>query len=157
MPGELSVRARRVARSRTRVDPGRAVAGGSLHDGDVRPGPNNALTDVAGLRVGHAQVPGALSGTTVVLTPPDGAVAGVDVRGAAPGTRETDLLQPHNTVQRVHAVVLSGGSAFGLAAVDGVMTRLAAAGVGFPVPGAVVPIVPAAVLFDLGRGGPAGR
>jgi L-aminopeptidase/D-esterase-like protein len=131
------------------------VAGGRLHDGAVRPGPNNALTDVAGLRVGHAQVPGALSGTTVVLTPPDGAVAGVDVRGAAPGTRETDLLQPHNTVQRVHAVVLSGGSAFGLAAVDGVMTRLAAAGIGFPVPGAVVPIVPAAVLFDLGRGGPA--
>jgi L-aminopeptidase/D-esterase-like protein len=123
--------------------------------GLVRLGPNNALTDVAGLRVGHAQVAGALSGTTVVLAPPDGVVAGVDVRGAAPGTRETDLLDPQNTVQRVHAVVLSGGSAFGLAAVDGVMTRLAAAGIGFPVPGAVVPIVPAAVLFDLGRGGPA--
>jgi L-aminopeptidase/D-esterase-like protein len=121
----------------------------------VRSGPNNALTDVAGLRVGHADVPGALSGTTVVLPPADGAVAGVDVRGAAPGTRETDLLHPHNTVQRVHAVVLSGGSAFGLAAADGVLARLAAAGVGFPVPGAVVPIVPAAVLFDLGRGGPA--
>jgi L-aminopeptidase/D-esterase-like protein len=124
-------------------------------DGGVRAGPSNSLTDVAGLRVGHAQVPGALSGTTVVLAPPDGAVAGVDVRGAAPGTRETDLLDPRNTVQRVHAIVLSGGSAFGLAAVDGVMARLAAAGVGFPVPGAVVPIVPAAVLFDLGRGGPA--
>jgi L-aminopeptidase/D-esterase-like protein len=121
----------------------------------VRPGPNNALTDVAGLRVGHAQVPGALSGTTVVLAPPEGAIGGVDVRGAAPGTRETDLLDPRNTVQRVHAVVLSGGSAFGLAAADGVLARLAAAGVGFPVPGAVVPIVPAAVLFDLGRGGPA--
>ena len=121
----------------------------------MRPGPNNALTDVAGLRVGHARVPGALSGTTVVLAPPEGAVAGVDVRGAAPGTRETDLLDPRNTVQRVHAVVLSGGSAFGLAAADGVMARLAAAGVGFAVPGAVVPIVPAAVLFDLGRGGPA--
>jgi L-aminopeptidase/D-esterase-like protein len=119
----------------------------------VRPGPNNALTDVSGLRVGHAQVPGALSGTTVVLTPADGAVAGVDVRGAAPGTRETDLLDPRATVQRVHAIVLSGGSAFGLAAADGVMARLAAAGVGFPVPDAVVPIVPAAVLFDLGRGG----
>jgi L-aminopeptidase/D-esterase-like protein len=123
--------------------------------GGVRPGPNNALTDVAGLRVGHAQVADALSGTTVVLAPAEGAVAGVDVRGAAPGTRETDLLHPHNTVQRVHAIVLSGGSAFGLAAADGVMARLAAAGVGFPVPGAVVPIVPAAVLFDLGRGGPA--
>lgn len=121
----------------------------------MHPGPNNALTDVAGLRVGHARVPGALSGTTVVLAPPEGAVAGVDVRGAAPGTRETDLLDPRNTVQRVHAVVLSGGSAFGLAAADGVMARLATAGVGFAVPGAVVPIVPAAVLFDLGRGGPA--
>ena len=121
----------------------------------MRPGPNNALTDVAGLRVGHAQVPDALSGTTVVLAPAEGAVAGVDVRGAAPGTRETDMLHPHNTVQRVHALMLSGGSAFGLAAADGVMARLAASGVGFPVPGAVVPIVPAAVLFDLGRGGPA--
>ena len=128
---------------------------GAASDDAVRPGPNNALTDVAGLRVGHARVPGALSGTTVVLAPPEGAVAGVDVRGAAPGTRETDLLDPRNTVQRVHAVVLSGGSAFGLAAADGVMARLAAAGVGFAVPGAVVPIVPAAVLFDLGRGGPA--
>ena len=119
----------------------------------MRPGPHNGLTDVAGLRVGHARV--ALSGTTVVLAPPGGVAAGVDVRGAAPGTRETDLLDPRATVQRVHALVLSGGSAFGLAAADGVMARLAAAGVGFPVPGAVVPIVPAAVLFDLGRGGPA--
>ena len=78
----------------------------------MRSGPLNALTDVPGLRVGHAPRtgPGALSGTTVVLTPPEGAVGGVDVRGAAPGTRETDLLAPGNTVQRVHAVVLSGGS-----------------------------------------------
>ena len=119
----------------------------------MRPGPLNALTDVAGLRVGHAQVEGGLSGTTVVLAPADGAVAGVDVRGAAPGTRETDLLRPDTTVQRVHAIVLSGGSAYGLAAADGVMARLEAAGVGFPVPGGVVPIVPAAVVFDLGRGG----
>ena len=116
-------------------------------------GPHNALTDVAGLRVGHAQVEGGLSGTTVVLTPAEGAVAGADVRGAAPGTRETDLLRPDATVQRVHAIVLSGGSAYGLAAADGVMARLEAAGVGFPVPGGVVPIVPAAVVFDLGRGG----
>ncbi|HVH21975.1 MAG TPA: P1 family peptidase [Pseudonocardia sp.] len=118
-------------------------------------GPHNALTDVPGLLVGHARVsgPGALSGTTVVLAPPDGAVGGADVRGAAPGTRETDLLHPGNTVQRVHAVVLSGGSAYGLAAADGVMCRLEAAGIGFPVPGGVVPIVPAAVVFDLGRGG----
>ena len=121
----------------------------------MRSGTDNALTDVAGLRVGHAAVPGALSGSTVVLTPPDGAVGGVDVRGAAPGPPVTDLLDPRNTVPRVHAVLLSGGSAFGLAAADGVMERLAAAGIGFPVPGAVVPIVPAAVLFDLGRGGPA--
>jgi len=119
----------------------------------MRPGPLNALTDVPGLRVGHAQVEGGLSGTTVVLAPADGAVAGVDVRGAAPGTRETDLLRPDTTVQRVHAIVLSGGSAYGLAAADGVMARLEAAGVGFPVPGGVVPIVPAAVVFDLGRGG----
>jgi L-aminopeptidase/D-esterase-like protein len=119
----------------------------------MRPGPLNALTDVLGLRVGHAQIEGGLSGTTVVLAPAEGAVAGVDVRGAAPGTRETDLLRPDATVQRVHAIVLSGGSAYGLAAADGVMARLEAAGVGFPVPGGVVPIVPAAVVFDLGRGG----
>jgi L-aminopeptidase/D-esterase-like protein len=121
----------------------------------MRPGPHNALTDVPGLRVGHASLagPGALSGTTVVLAPPEGAVGGVDVRGAAPGTRETDLLHPGNTVQRVHAVVLSGGSAFGLAAATGVMARLEADGTGFPMPGGVVPIVPSAVVFDLGRGG----
>ena len=121
----------------------------------MRAGPSNSLTDVPGLRVGHAAVPGpgALSGTTVVLAPAGGAVAGVDVRGAAPGTRETDLLDPRNTVQRVHAVVLSGGSAYGLAAAGGVMARLEAAGIGFGVPGGVVPIVPSAVVFDLGRGG----
>ncbi len=124
---------------------------------EVRPGPTNSLVDVAGLRVGHHQQigDGWLSGTTVVLTPPGGAVGGVDVRGGGPGTRETDLLDPRNLVERVHAVVLSGGSAFGLATADGVMGRLADAGVGFPVGdgGAVVPIVPAAVVFDLGRGG----
>lgn len=122
----------------------------------VRPGPTNTLTDVAGIRVGHATRTGGgwLSGTTVVLAPPDGAVGGVDVRGGGPGTRETDLLDPRNVVERVHAVVLSGGSAFGLAAADGVMQRLAADRIGFPVgPGAVVPIVPGAVVFDLGRGG----
>lgn len=118
-------------------------------------GPHNDITDVPGLRVGHAALsgPGALSGTTVVLAPPGGAVGGVDVRGSAPGTRETDLLDPGATVQRVHAVVLSGGSAYGLAAAHGVMERLAAAGIGFAVPGGVVPIVPSAVVFDLGRGG----
>ncbi|MEU7816460.1 P1 family peptidase [Pseudonocardia sp. NPDC049154] len=118
-------------------------------------GAHNAITDIPGILVGHAAVTGedALSGTTVVLCPRGGATAGADVRGAAPGTRETDLLAPGNSVQRVHAVVLSGGSAYGLAAAQGVMDRLEAAGEGFPVPGGVVPIVPAAVLFDLGRGG----
>jgi L-aminopeptidase/D-esterase-like protein len=121
----------------------------------MRTGAENALTDVAGLAVGHAEVPGGRSGATVVLAPPEGAVAGVDVRGAAPGTRETDLLDPRNTVQRVHAVLLTGGSAFGLAAADGVMGWLEERGRGFPTPGGVVPLVPAAVVFDLGRGGPA--
>lgn len=116
-------------------------------------GAHDALTDVPGLRVGHADADGGLSGTTVVLAPPDGAVAGVDVRGAAPGTRETDLLHPGATVQRVHAVVLSGGSAYGLATAHGVMAWLEERGTGFAVPGGVVPIVPAAVVFDLGRGG----
>ncbi|MFI6922812.1 P1 family peptidase [Nonomuraea spiralis] len=121
----------------------------------MRPGPTNSLVDVAGLRVGHAQRVGGgyLTGTTVVLAPPEGVVAGVDVRGAAPGTRETELLDPRNLVERVHAVVLSGGSAYGLSAACGVMERLADAGIGFPVAGGVVPIVPAAVIYDLGRGG----
>lgn len=122
------------------------------------PGPGNSLTDVPGLRVGHAQLTddGWLTGTTVVLAGSAGAVAGVDVRGGGPGTRETDLLEPRNAVERVHAVVLSGGSAFGLSSVDGVLHRLAAAGIGLRVgtePLEVVPIVPAAIIFDLGRGG----
>ncbi|MFI6738325.1 P1 family peptidase [Nonomuraea sp. NPDC050451] len=121
----------------------------------MRPGPSNSLMDVAGLRVGHAQRVGGgyRTGTTVVLAPPSGAVAGVDVRGAAPGTRETELLDPRNLVSRVHAVVLTGGSAYGLSAACGVVERLADAGIGYPVAGGVVPIVPAAVIFDLGRGG----
>lgn len=124
----------------------------------LRPGPTNTLTDVAGLRVGHHQRVGDgwLTGTTVVLAPPEGAVAGVDVRGGGPGTRETDVLDPRNLVDRVHAVVLGGGSAYGLDAATGVMQRLADDKIGFPVgavEGQVVPIVPAAVLFDLGRGG----
>jgi L-aminopeptidase/D-esterase-like protein len=124
-------------------------------------GPTNSLTDVRGIRVGHAtrREEGWLTGTTVVLAPDTGAVAGVDVRGGAPGTRETDLLDPRNLVDRVNAVVLTGGSAFGLAAADGVVQSLYAAGLGWPMgePGQVVPIVPAAVLFDLGRGGEFGH
>ncbi|MBW0105340.1 P1 family peptidase [Pseudonocardia sp. KRD291] len=121
----------------------------------MRAGDRNCLTDVEGLRVGQAVLdgPGALSGTTVVLAPPGGATGGVDVRGAAPGTRETDLLSPFATVDRVHALVLSGGSAYGLDTASGVMARCERDGEGFAVPGGVVPIVPAAVLFDLGRGG----
>lgn len=120
-------------------------------------GPTNSLADVPGISTGHAtrRGDGWLTGTTVVLTGPEGAVGGVDVRGGGPGTRETDLLDPRNAVERVHAVVLTGGSAFGLAAADGVMQCLVEDGVGFPVggPGQVVPIVPAAVVFDLARGG----
>ncbi|MGC8472972.1 MAG: P1 family peptidase [Candidatus Dormibacteria bacterium] len=122
----------------------------------MAPGPTNSLLDVAGLRVGHAQRVGDgwLTGTTVVLAGVPGAVAGVDVRGGGPGTRETDLLDPRNLVERVQAVVLSGGSAYGLASADGVMRGLAEDGLGLTVGlGQVVPIVPAAIIFDLGRGG----
>ncbi len=112
----------------------------------------NGLTDVPGLTVGCHTDNAAVSGVTVVLCP-EGAVGGVDVRGAAPGTRETDLLSPLNLVERVQGVVLSGGSVYGLAAADGVVRWLAEKGCGFPLgEGCVAPIVPAAVLFDLGRG-----
>ncbi|MEV6109891.1 P1 family peptidase [Streptomyces sp. NPDC051940] len=118
----------------------------------------DAITDVAGLRVGHAERVGDgwLTGVTVVLAPPGGAVAAVDVRGGGPGTRETDALDPRNLVQAVEAVVLTGGSAFGLDAVGGVVRWLEEQGRGFrvgPDPAQVVPVVPAAALFDLGRGG----
>jgi putative pantetheine hydrolase len=121
-------------------------------------GTQDALTDVPGLRVGHAQRTddGWLTGTTVVLAPEGGAIAGVDARGGAPGTRETDALDPRNLVERIHAVVLSGGSAFGLDAASGVAGWLEEQGRGVqvgPDPSQVVPVVPAAVIFDLGRGG----
>lgn len=117
-------------------------------------GPNNAITDVPGITVGQYEDMDALTGTTVIRAGGNGAVGGVDVRGSAPGTRETDLLDPINLVENVNAVVLSGGSAYGLAAADGVMQCLQEQGIGFPVgPERVVPIVPAAILFDLGRGG----
>lgn len=108
---------------------------------------------VSGIEVGQYEPEGLPTGCTVVLAR-EGAVAGVDVRGSAPGTRETDLLDPRNTVDRVHAVVLSGGSAFGLAAADGTVRFLEEAGIGYPVGPFRVPIVPAAILFDLGVQGP---
>ena len=110
--------------------------------------PAGSITDVAGLRVGHFTDPRRPTGCTVVLTA-DGAVAGVDVRGAAPGTRETELLSPLNAVEQVHAIVLAGGSAFGLDAASGVMRWLDERGFGIEVGPAKVPIVPAAILFDL--------
>ena len=111
------------------------------------------LTAVAGLKVGHQTLAARPTGCTVVVAEA-GAVAGVDVRGAAPGTRETDLLNPLNLVDRVHAIVLSGGSAFGLDAASGVMRYLEERKIGFPTAYGVVPIVPAAILFDLGVGDP---
>ena len=116
--------------------------------------PSNAgLAAVAGLKVGHFAMEGRPTGCTVVLAE-GGAVGGVDVRGAAPGTRETDLLNPVNTVEKVHAVVLAGGSAFGLDAAGGVMRSLEGRGVGFETEFGKVPIVPAAVVFDLNVGDP---
>lgn len=112
------------------------------------------LRDVPGIRVGHWTDAARATGCTVVLAPDDGAVAGVDVRGSAPGTRETDLLRPTALVERIHAVCLAGGSAFGLGAADGVMRRLAERGVGVATGVRPVPIVPAAILFDLGVGDP---
>ena len=112
---------------------------------------HNAITDVPGIKVGHAQDEEALTGCTVILCEA-GAVGGVDQRGGAPGTRETDLLRPMHLVDKVHAVVLSGGSAFGLDAASGVVHYLEEQGVGFDTGVARVPIVPAAVLFDLDVG-----
>jgi L-aminopeptidase/D-esterase-like protein len=112
---------------------------------------HDTLTDVAGLSVGHFTHTERATGCTVVLCP-HGAVAGVDVRGGAPGTRETDLLRPENTVDRVHALLLAGGSAFGLDAAGGVMRWLEEHGHGFAVGAVRVPIVPAAVIFDLWQG-----
>ncbi len=118
----------------------------------MRPGPRNLITDVAGLKVGNAADEAVKSGVTVVTADAPFA-AGVAVMGGAPGTRETDLLAPDKLVQEVDALVLSGGSAFGLAAADGAMAALRIAGRGHAVAGTRVPIVPAAILFDLANGG----
>src|SRR5690349_3244009 len=114
----------------------------------AEPGPRNLITDVSGLLVGQAEDAAAVTGTTVLLCEVP-AVASVDVRGGAPGSRETELLGQATLVERVDAIVLSGGSAFGLDAAAGVMDGLAAVGRGFEVRGVRVPIVPAAILFDL--------
>jgi L-aminopeptidase/D-esterase-like protein len=113
--------------------------------------PSLTIRDVPGIRVGHATDPVGLTGCTVLLAD-GGAVAGVDVRGFAPGTRETDLLRPTALVERIDAICLAGGSAFGLAAADGVMRYLAERGIGFDSGARPVPIVPAAILFDLFAG-----
>ncbi|WP_040542528.1 P1 family peptidase, partial [Peptoniphilus timonensis] len=109
------------------------------------------LTDVEGIKLGHAEDKLALTGTSVILCE-DGFTAGVDVRGAGPGTRETDLLRAENLVQKVHAVFLTGGSAYGLDVGGGIMKFLEESGSGFDVGVGVVPIVPGAVLFDLALG-----
>ena len=112
---------------------------------------NNTITDVRGIEVGHAQNDEALTGCTVILCR-KGAVTGVDVRGGAPGTRETDLLNPINLVEKVHAITLAGGSAYGLDAASGVMKYLEENKIGFNTGVAKVPIVPSAILYDLGIG-----
>jgi len=116
----------------------------------------NAITDVTGIKVGHYTDTKAITGCTVILCE-NGAVGGVDVRGSAPGTRETDLLRPMNLVERIHAVLLSGGSAYGLDAAGGVMRYLEERGYGHDTSVAKVPIVPAAVIFDLNIGDPTVR
>jgi len=121
-----------------------------------RPHRTPVITDVVGVRVGHWTDQGARTGCTVVLFP-GGTVASGEVRGGAPGTREWELLAPARTVARLDAVVLAGGSAFGLAACDGVMQWCEERGMGFPTPAGPVPIVVGAVLYDLGVGKPAVR
>ncbi len=118
------------------------------------PGPRNLITDIAGLRVGHATDERARTGVTTLLC--DGAwVAGVDIGGGGPGVRETETLSPENVIAGIHAIVLAGGSVFGLAAADGVVARLSARGIGMRLlPGGVpIPIVPGAVLHDLANDG----
>jgi len=129
-----------------------AFAGSNLGAQSAAPG-GGFITDVEGIKVGHFTDSRRPTGCTVVLCE-SGAATGVDVRGSAPGTRETDLLSPINTVEQAHAILLSGGSAFGLDAAAGVVRYLEEKNIGFPTRTARVPIVPAAILFDLGIGDP---
>lgn len=114
---------------------------------------NNTITAIHGIRVGHTTSEAGMTGCTVILCPPN-TIGGVDQRGGAPGTRETDLLRPMHLVQQVHALVLSGGSAYGLSVADGVMRYCEEQGIGYPIPPFVVPIVPTAILMDLYMGDP---
>jgi L-aminopeptidase/D-esterase-like protein len=133
-----------------------ALAGMSAYVRDLaaesEPGPTGAITDVPGIKVGHATRTDRPTGCTVLIAE-EGATGAVDQRGGAPGTRETDLLNPVNHVEKLNAIVLSGGSAYGLAAADGVVRYLEEKGIGYRVGRGVVPIVPAAILMDLGYGG----
>ena len=113
--------------------------------------PGGSMTDVPGIKVGHYTLKERPTGCTVIMCE-EGATGGVDVRGSAPGTRETDLLSPINQVQKLNAVMLSGGSAYGLDAASGIMRYLEEKGFGYKVGAGVVPIVPAAILMDLGVG-----
>ncbi|HXP94908.1 MAG TPA: P1 family peptidase [Candidatus Binatia bacterium] len=113
---------------------------------------SGTIVDVPGIAVGQDQDAIALTGCSVVLLGRDGGIAGVDVRGGAPGTRETDLLAPVNSAERIHAICLTGGSAYGLDAAGGVMRALEERGIGYRVRDVLVPLVPAAVIFDLGIG-----
>jgi len=119
----------------------------------IRPGPRNSITDVPGILVGNAEAPGLVTGATAVV-PERPAIAAVDVRGGGPGTRETEALAVESTVQEVHGIALSGGSAYGLDAAGGVMHWLRSQGRGFAIGGTVVPIVPGTIIFDLTLGGP---
>jgi D-aminopeptidase len=122
-------------------------------DPGIRPGPRNSIADVAGIRVGNAEAPEMVTGVTAVI--PDVPVtSAVDVRGGGPGTRETEALAPQSTVQEVHGIALSGGSAYGLDAAGGVMHWLRGEGRGFRIGAQLVPIVPGAIIFDLLTAGP---
>jgi L-aminopeptidase/D-esterase-like protein len=119
----------------------------------IRPGPGNSITDVPGILVGNAEAPALVTGATAII-PERPAIAAVDVRGGGPGTRETEALAAESTVQEVHGLALSGGSAYGLDAAGGVMHWLRGQGRGFAIGDTVVPIVPGAIIFDLTFGGP---
>jgi L-aminopeptidase/D-esterase-like protein len=147
--GVEQMRRREFGRGVAAFATGAVVAGRAIAEDTASGG----ITDVQGIKVGHFTESRRPTGCTVLIFE-KGATAGVDVRGSAPGTRETDLLSPTNTVQQVQAILLSGGSAFGLDAATGVVRYLEERGLGFHMGAVVVPIVPAAILYDLGVGDP---